>query len=65
MVARLKVARGKSPAMRVGIFNGRRLIRVVELPDPRAAFCKAWQELEKQDGGGMVAKPLVGKAVKS
>lgn len=39
--------------MQVSIFRGKELVKVVRLPDPREAFCKAFNSL----ASGLTAKP--------
>ena len=53
----------KLPKLQVGIYEGCKLVRVVDVPDPRERFCQAWNEFEPD--GPHVAKPLASKAGKA
>lgn len=42
-----KATREKPRVLKVGIFAEKVLVDVVELPDPRVAFCRLFNELAK------------------
>jgi hypothetical protein len=46
---------GELPQLKVGIYVGRKLTSVVDLEDPREAFCRFYNEIA---AGGRRAVPL-------
>jgi hypothetical protein len=47
------------PPLKCGIFDeAGKLVKVVEMPDPRLAFCRQWSYWS--DDFGLTARPIVG-----